>query len=337
MRRVLAFVICGILPSSAAAAPLAVDTSDRAAVRSFFLDHYASSVPSLWNGSVDAKQPGTTSPLFKAAVIDRVNWFRAMAGVPGDIVINEAASQKAQAAALMMSAQDDLSHDPPSTWADWTPEGAEGAHNSNLTLGVNGPEAITNYIRDDGENNGPTGHRRWILYPFSRAMGTGDVEAAGKHRAANALWPNVESEARKVRPIDSFVAWPPKGYVPYSVVFPRWSFSYPDADFSQTTVTVLRDGSPLQIGAVDRASKYGENTIVFSPKTNFDKPKSDVTFTIALHDVRIGGKPRDFAYTVTMFDPGKAPSAPPPVWSWPTLPTIQLPTVPTIPSLPWLE
>ncbi|MBX9703038.1 MAG: ATP-grasp domain-containing protein, partial [Silvanigrellaceae bacterium] len=47
----------------------------------------------------------------------RINFFRALTGYPGDIVFDATKSAKAQEAALMMAANNNLNHYPPNTWA----------------------------------------------------------------------------------------------------------------------------------------------------------------------------------------------------------------------------
>ena len=95
-------------------------------------------------------------------------------------------------------------------------------------------------------------------------MGTGDIPPVGG-RTANALWV-IDDHTRDPRPAtrDGFVAWRPAGYVPYQVVFPRWSFSYPDADFSQATVTLTCYGQTVPIVQESVAEGYGENTLVWA-------------------------------------------------------------------------
>ena len=48
--------------------------------------------------------------------MNRINYFRAMAGVGDDITFDSTYNTKAQAAALMMSANQALSHSPPADW-----------------------------------------------------------------------------------------------------------------------------------------------------------------------------------------------------------------------------
>lgn len=44
------------------------------------------------------------------------------------------------------------------------------------TQGQYGAAAISGQVQDPGQYNGAAGHRRWLLYPPTRVMGTGDTD-----------------------------------------------------------------------------------------------------------------------------------------------------------------
>jgi len=305
-----------------AASGLTVSTSDRAAVARFYrLYKAANLVPSDWSGSVAGCQAGSIGADYREATRQQINFFRALAGLPAAVSMDSGFSADDQQAALMFSANGQLSHFPPSSWRCYTANGYEAAGKSNLALGNTGPDAVKGYMDDDGTNNAIVGHRRWLLYPQTQLMGTGDVtDAPNGGYNTNALWVQ-DGNFGGVRPAvrDDFVAWPPQGYVPYDLVPARWSFSYPDADFSAATVTVTRDGQPVsvrfEINASD-ANGYGENALVWvvdnrdtSAATVLPKPLSDTSYRVVINGARIGGQPRNFDYTVIVFDPD--PAVPP--------------------------
>jgi uncharacterized protein YkwD len=290
---------------------LAVNPQSREDSLNFYLDHYVAweNAAANWNGDHNSCNPGSTSPDFRNAVLHRVNYFRAMAGVPAKVTLKDEYNAKAQAAALMMSVNNQLNHDPPASWQCYSDAGHEGAGNSNLYLGVYGWNAITGYMRDPGSGNYFVGHRRWILYPQTQEMGTGDIPNTGSHAPANALWV-FDSNLWGPRPTtrDEFVAWPPRGYVPYQVVFARWSFAYPNADFSSAIVTMTSSGSNVPLIKANVVNGYGENTLVWIPLglsdgASWPKPANDSTYTVNVQNVKIGGQTRNFTYDVTVFDP----------------------------------
>lgn len=298
-----------------ALATLSVDTSSREEARVFYnAIHPASEgVAHGWTGNVSKGQAGNTSQAFKDAIFLRINFFRAFAGVPGDVVNNPTWSSKGQAAALIMSRNGRLSHNVPTSWKSYSAGGAEAAANSNLALSYFGPTAISSYMEDPGAVNKAVGHRRWILYPQSVRMGTGDIPATSGFFAANALWTFDASTYSGERPEvrDEFVAWPPAGYVPFQLIYPRWSFSYPRADFSSASVSISRNGATVPVRIDSRQPGYGENAIVFVPdNVNPDSwsgpvvPARDTTSTVTVSNVLVDGAFRSFTYDVISFNPG---------------------------------
>ena len=314
-RTAFALIAGAIFTLRVMGAGLVVDTANREEARVFFNAVYSVSedVPMGFTGDVLTGNAGTTSTEYREAVRLRVNWFRAMAGIPADVAFSTTNNAKCQQAALMMSANDALDHTPPNNWTYYTADGASAAASSDLYLGRHGADAITGYIEDPGAENADLGHRRWVLYPQTQTMGTGDVPTQSPHFAANALWV-FDSNLNGTRPTvrDEFVAWPPPGFVPYQLVFPRWSFSYPGANFSSATVTLTRNNQTLANTLEPIVNGYGENTIAWIPADQpvddprgLPVPAQDVVTTVAINGVVIGGQTRNFTYTVKIFDPAK--------------------------------
>jgi len=293
-----------------------IDTGNREAVRLFYQAVFASShgVASGWSGNPTSCDAGDTSAAYKAAVLRRINWFRAMAGVPASVQLDATFNQKAQQAAMLMAANQQLSHTPPTSWTCYNAVAAEAANKSNLTIGYTGPDSIGDaYVRDAGANNSVVGHRRWVFYPQTQFMGTGDVEGAV---ATNALWVQ-DANIFAARPVvrDDFVAWPPKGYSPYTTVYPRWSLSYPQADFSAATVTMTENGVPIATRLETPLNGFGENTLVWFPGAYVDgmewaRPATDTAYQVTVSNVVVNGVARSFSYTATVFDPDQAAAAP---------------------------
>jgi hypothetical protein len=294
----------------------AIDIQDRFLVRAFYNSAYAAAVGAAptWNGSVTGCNPGTTDAAFRELVLLRINYFRAMAGVPATVTFDPGYNGQAQAAALMMSANGTLNHTPPSSWTCWTQVGSDAAGKSNLSLGSVGPDAVARQMRDDGSNNGAAGHRRWLLYPQTRVMGTGDIPANGAAPAVNALF-ILDGRYGENRPAtrEAFVAWPPPGYVPYQIVYPRWSFSYAGADFSAATVQMRQGGTTIATTSGAPTQYVGENTLVWVPQGRdpsgtadaWVAPTADTAYDVTITNVRIGAQTRSFTYTVIVMDPGQ--------------------------------
>ncbi len=293
-----------------------IDTSEREQSRNAYnaLFSASTSVTAEWDGNVANCDAGSTSAAYKQAIQTRINYFRAMAGVPATISLNTTYNNKAQQAALIMAAQGDLDHNPPTSWSCYTADGAEAASKSNLSLGNAGYDAVFSQMRDDGSNNAPVGHRRWLLYPQTRQMGTGDVPATSTHNSANDIWVIDSATFNNPRPLtrETFISWPPAGYTPASLAFNRWSFSLPGADFSAASVEMTRlDNStsePLIIEYPTSGSGAGagEPTIVWNP-SNIDATNisDDTSWEITISNFLVNGNAMTESYQVTLFDPAQ--------------------------------
>jgi hypothetical protein len=236
--------------------------------------------------------------------------------LPAGVQLDADFNARAQQAALLMAANNALDHFPPSNWFCYNATGGAAASKSDLALGWAGPAAIDGYMRDPGSSNAPVGHRRWILYPQTQLMGTGDVDGATR---TNALWVQ-DSHIRDARPgvRDQFVAWPAAGYAPYQTVYARWSFAYPQADFSAATVSMSQGSVALPVRQESVANGFGENTLVWVPggladAANWPQPTADTPYRVTINNVLVAGQPRSFTYTVTVFDPDTGATAAPAV------------------------
>jgi hypothetical protein len=305
-----------------------IDTSDRAAVLAAFQAEFERPEPaSGFDGDAGSCDAGSTSQEFRDSVVQRVNWYRRMAGL--DIVSERAAYTTAtQQTSLMMSAEGALSHGPGAGWSCHTSAGAAAAGKSNLALGVNGIGAIDAYIRDPGTNNHAVGHRRTIFYPQLLEIGTGDVDAGGGHPAANTLHvfdDNLWGSRPDVREDRGFVAWPPAGYVPPDTVWGRWSFSLSGGDFSTATVSVSDTLGALGVSVLKRiqpdnpATRIApEPSIVWAigadtNSTLLPAPDNgDECYTVTIGHVKVGGVTQpDFTYETCVLDPDFDPSSEP--------------------------
>jgi uncharacterized protein YkwD len=299
---------------------LSVDTEDRDKVKQFFADHYQSYHDldhyelADWNGNIDTCDPGSTSQEFRTHTLHRLNFFRAMAGVPAHVILNDDYTRKAQAAALIMSANGQRSHTPPTTWQCYTATGSEGALASNLFTGRAGIFAVDGYIEDAGTSNKDTGHRWWNLSPYLGQIGVGAVlpDSGG---IADALYIS-DSSNRNPTTLRTYVAWPPPGFVPYQVVYTRWSFTlFSDKPFTEdmtnAVVSMETNGQPVPVEIIYNGTGMFNNHLVWVPlgrdTENSDapwpRPDTDTTYTVTIQNVLVDGTPRTFTYEVTVFDP----------------------------------
>lgn len=295
-----------------------IDTANRDAVAVAFANEYSHNSPGMdWSGNYETCNPGDSSHRLAKATVRRVNFYRAMAGVPAGVTLNDDYSAKAQHAALAMSASGRLSHTPDQSFDCLSEDGSVAAANSNLYLGRTGPEAIDGYIEDPGERNRDVGHRNTILHPPTTEIGVGHVAGSDTAYPANALWvfdDDVFADNPPVREDGGFVAWPPRGYVPEELIYPRWSFGLADAIFENATVTMSRDGEPIELDVVTRLSLQGyvpAPIIVWEPAADLGPSASgtsyDVTYEVVVDGVIVDGAEVSFSYSVTIMGDQPAP------------------------------
>ncbi len=239
-----------------------------------------------WTGSVATCTPGTTSALSKTNVLNRINYFRKLVGLSNSVVLDQNAYEaNCQAAALIMDANDNLSHTPPNNWTCWTQAGSNGAGSSNLALGAHSATAISLYMADPGTGNEPAGHRRWVLYSRATKLGTGSTSTA------NALFVFGPTVIPPVLP--PFIAFPSEGFFPRSHTPTRWSFGIPGANFSNAVVTVKNEANDLvSITQNPYVTGYGDNTLTW------EMPGATVSFA----------NKEDVVYTVTVSGIANAPA-----------------------------
>jgi len=297
-----------------------LDTSNKASVASFFNANYP--ISATYTPTSDINPPSTCVAgdeglAWRQETIKRVNMYRRLVGL-SEVTLDTSGSndknKKCRKSALIMSANGQLSHTPPSSWNCYSVDGDIGAGSSNIAIGSHGPDSIDGYVDDPGSGNAPVGHRRWIFFPKRAEFATGDVGNRGWQGPgdtggayANSLWVfGATSDSQKV---PDYVVWPNQGYVPYNLLpsSRRWSISVAGADFSSATVTAIRsDGHAYTVEKEKLSNGYGDNTLVFRlTDIALGRPEEDIEVDFAVSNV--GGSPSEYRWTSTIFDPNPSP------------------------------
>lgn len=300
---VLIAQICTFTPKATAAS---IDTRNRAAVLAAYNEEFnRREPPSEWTGEVSTCRSGSTSPAYQSSVLQRVNWYRNMAGLPS-VAYDTALNQRAQDGALISSAEGALSHTPASTAKCWTSSGRTGTENSNLALGLSGTSAVDGYIDDTGDNNTQVGHRAWLLSRSLGPIATGDIESNGTHASANAIYVGGGG-GTTASPRDGFIAWPPSGYVPDRVVYTRWSFNTTGTNVSYQGASVTVTGPDGQVPTtIGSRNGWLEPGLVFTPEISVHTVTSDVTYRVNISGIT-GGSSSSYQYDVTVIHVNSPP------------------------------
>jgi uncharacterized protein YkwD len=338
------FVMIGLVPAASASdSPdldlLAIDTSDREAVADSFQSQvvapaFSSGANVGWTGDLASCQAGTISSGFRDTMQKQINWFRQMVG-SAPVTFDPSLSAKSQEAALVMAANDNLTHYPPEDWKCWTEAALEGASSSNISIDWNWSfdpfigDQVADYVMDAGSNNTAVGHRNWILLPLERPFGFGAVYT--NQVATTAMW--VLPTGVSYSPTNRWVPWPAEGYAPDRAVYPRWNLSYDgSADFSNAEVTMRWGAMDIPVTVISRASAAFMNQVVWEladpdsipgPRpiedctvtsmmcvAYVDASGGDIPIDVTVSGIIINGVETTHSYRVTIFDAGS--DAPPP-------------------------
>ncbi len=261
-----------------------------------------------WTGNTTNCVEGTISQVALDRSLTRLNYFRKICGLSNNMVWNSTWFSGCQKAALMMYANNTLSHTPPSTWKCYTAEGASTAGVSNIALGspsYHSSTSITAWIQDDGANNIIIGHRRWMLFSRAKEFGLGCTTCSSV----------LECVAHTSDPLPSnmpaYIAYPPT-YIPQSLVFARWSFAVPNpisifsgVDFSNATITMTdNSGANVPLNIISKVDNgYADQTIVWEPQGVITNSTGDLKYHVVIDHVSFNGVTKKYEYDVNIIKP----------------------------------
>lgn len=283
---------------------MAYDRTSRQGVIDAFYDTWLHNlkVPLGWTGSVRGCEAGQVSDAARAATLGQINYFRVVAGLRR-VTFDPNLGPVAQRTALMMDANNQLSHDPPDYWACRTDAADRLAGRANLALGssTTGARAIDRYVRDASHIY--AGHRRWLLNPRTAVM------SAGSTAQANAV--AVVGMPQHSATVPRWIPWPPAGYFP-SPLEPggRWSLSASNSrtDFSSAAVTVTgAGGRRYPVHKYPVANGYGPRTLVWQV-SDLRRPTvdHDLSYVVRVSGIhRAGERIPAVSYTVTLIKPDR--------------------------------
>lgn len=338
----------GIYPNGSArmdSAGFSVDNQDRNDVVAFWHAVYQASEGYdqriKWNGNYSGDS-GEVSKDFVDDVERRLNYFRAMSGVPSRAKVNSGAkvyvdpadpfkpapSTKkfvaAQNAALMLvrnynpgsGADPALTHHPEPGLTGWSTASWNACSKSNFAFGLYGPGAITEYMVEKIANGSATsswnslvGHRRWCLYPRATDFATGDQPGSSASRPPSNILYVIQNEHEIASgPSAGFVAFPPPGYFPAALNSPYWSISCEDADFSFATVKMTdSQGKSVPVSNISRSNEYADPAIIWQvgDDTGTNWVLNDTAYNVKVSGIGGEGIPASYNYSVTLINPDR--------------------------------
>jgi hypothetical protein len=214
----------------------------------------------VWSGNVANCDPGDISAPGKVNALRLFNLYRWLADLP-PIVNAPDRDMEAQACALMMDANNMLSHTPPTTWLCYTALGAMGANTSNISGGP-GVSSVDLYLIDTG-NETTFGHRRIVLSNQLGPIGLGSTGAGGY-----SCMQNIGGTGNAGK---TWLAWPPPGVFPLQAYMPNarsslsmtgWSFQSERMVLTNAQVTITSGGTNMPVTVSQQTGNYGNNTAI---------------------------------------------------------------------------
>lgn len=322
-----------------------VDNQDRNDVVAFWHAVYQASEGYedriKWNGDYNGDS-GEVSKAFVDDVERRLNYFRAMSGVPSRARVNSGStvyvdpadpfkpapstkkSVAAQIAALMLvrnynpgsGVDPALTHHPEPGLTGWSAASWNACSKSNFAFGLYGPGAITEYMIEKISNGSATsswnslvGHRRWCLSPRATDFATGDQPGSSASRPPSNIFYVIQNEKEIAPgPPSGFVGFPAPGFFPAPLNTPYWSISCEDADFSFATVKMTDSkGSPVPVANIIRSNEYGDPAIIWkvADEAGTGWVFNDTTYDVKVSGIRGDGIPDSYSYSVTLINPDR--------------------------------
>lgn len=214
-----------------------------------------------WSGAVASCTAGDMTPEARENALRQVNLYRWLAGLPA-VTLDPVKNQKEQECALMMRANNMLSHEPPTTWTCYTAAGAEGAGNSNISSGA-AVSSVELYMIDPG-NATTIGHRRWILSNSLGPIGIGGTDRS------SCMW-TLGGTGKAGKP---WMAWPAAGKIPLQAIVGTrqstdttgWTVQSDGINLAGAQVSVTVDGVAQPVTVTQLGANYGSRyAIRFNP------------------------------------------------------------------------
>jgi hypothetical protein len=270
-------------------------------------------------------QEGKLKEVEKQKVLTKVNAIRAIHGLK-PVTYNYSKDIDVQKSALITTANEMLSHQPPSDWKCYSQEGAVGSEKSNLHIRwyygssyKSTVDAILNWMID--MNVDVCGHRRWILDPFVKFIAFGRVDGPSTKNpqfgvTAASIYVIDDNKQNLSEWTDDFIAYPFHNY-PSELIYNSqnnyWHFHFTavfnknnwwdnsNVSFSDAVLEIKdEDGHNMPFTNVTpNNSGYGVPNMLRFDLTNLQK---DIRYNVSIKNVKYKSKTKDYSYWFKVSD-----------------------------------
>jgi hypothetical protein len=240
---------------------------------------YEASLPT-YSGDIYDEAPSTKYPYSIGRVNDRCladglkifNFYRFLAGVPDDVILDGELTNRAQHGAVLLAVSGEFGHNPPrpSDMDDsFYEEGLASTTTSNISWGMPAysltiGKSLSGCMDDEDEHNiGTVGHRRWVLSNQLKKTAFGVADYGNNRYITNQVFDGSRSET--IYP--DYILWPNKsafprnvfaGNVPWSIQLNYNIFAEPNPQEVTVTLTRRSDGKTWTFtkNDTDKSGKY---------------------------------------------------------------------------------
>lgn len=277
---------------------------------------------------------GDLTPQYRESGLRYLNFLRQLAGL-APVTLSEHLCVQAQYGAVLLAANDTLSHTPEKPWdmgASFYRMGSSACKAANLSMRYNYSHSglLQNALQGQmnelsASNRQALGHRRWLLDPALGQTGFGVASSA-----SDRLYVVIPvSDDSGSGPVPETVCWPAAGQFPNTLFSPGtpWSISLDPARYQtpregrlQVVVTRLRDGRQFIPAPLDGQLQLNEEGSYLLVNIEAYGTGSCITFSIGkselgeacyLGDYTVSvtglrykdGSEAPLTYTVRFFDP----------------------------------
>jgi hypothetical protein len=248
-----------------------------------------------WSGNAGSCDAGDMDAAGRARALTVLNLYRYLAGLP-EVVDDRAADAVSQECALMMHANDTLSHTPPTSWRCYTADGAAAAGTSNIASGP-AVMAMDMYMQDWG-NDTTLGHRRWIL---SNTLGPVGIGSTSRYSCLQVIGGRGNAGV-------TWQAWPPPGAFPFQAVAAGgyetldqtgWTIQSDTVDLGRARVAVTDAGAAKAMDVTVLDAYYGSTYAISMVPQGWTSQAGHV------YHVELSNVSTPIAYDVEMVDCGR--------------------------------
>jgi len=260
-----------------------------------------------WTGNVNNCTRGNYSASINTKMLNRIKFLRRICALNDNVTFIESRNAECREAVLMFESNQNISHclgannAPCDTWLCNSSDAIFAAQRSNITNGSwDYFDPIDLYILEEGSFNDAVPHMRYLLYSKAETFGN----AVSPNMNVLYIYDNFGNSSKNQK---EYIAFPPEGFVPASIIKNKWFFAVPNANFNNATVTITNEnGNNVPLTITTRNSTYGDNAITWIVNNIDTNNIYDVSYTVTVSNIT-NAPSSTYSYTITVAQPVHPP------------------------------